>query len=140
MTEKKENMDAFYLGEPEDDIYRENILDHYRNPHNKGELKGFNFTDKENNPLCGDTIEAFIRVEDGKVKGISWKGSGCAISQASMSMLTDEIKGKSVEEIKKMTKDDIVKMLGIKLGIVRLKCALLGLKTISKALDVRMTR
>jgi len=119
----------------DDEIYKENIIDHYKNPHNFGELKSPTHKHKEHNPLCGDNIEVFIKVNKNKIEDVKFIGKGCAISIASMSMLSDMIKGKNIKDIEKLTKDDMMKMLGINVGIGRIKCALLSLKTVSKALE-----
>jgi nitrogen fixation NifU-like protein len=114
-----------------DDMYREVILDHYKNPRNKGTLDPADFSFEDDNPLCGDRIRIDVRVgEDNKVKEVAFLGQGCAISQASASMLTEHILGKSLDEVKQLSKDDILEMLGIELGPVRLKCALLSLKVL----------
>ncbi|MEK6840101.1 MAG: Fe-S cluster assembly sulfur transfer protein SufU [Nanoarchaeota archaeon] len=118
----------------EQEIYRENILDHYKRPHNTGKLQHYTCSNRELNPLCGDELEIFLHIDNGRVKEITFIGKGCAISQASMSMLTDVIKGKLVREILTMTKDDIVNMLGIPIGAVRMKCAMLSLQTVHKSL------
>jgi nitrogen fixation protein NifU and related proteins len=114
-------------------MYHENILDHYKHPHNFGELKGASVHHHEHNPLCGDTIDLYLTIQDGKVADVKFTGKGCAISQASASMLTDEIKGKAIVEIEKLTKDSILEMLGITLSPIRLKCAMLSLDTLKNA-------
>ena len=112
-----------------DDMYREVILDHYKNPRNKGTLDPHDFTYEDENPLCGDKLRIDVRLDDQqRVKEVAFSGRGCAISQASASMLTEAIMGKTLDEVKQMGKDDILEMLGIELGPVRLKCALLSLK------------
>ncbi len=114
-----------------DDMYREVILDHYKNPHNHGTLDPNDFTFEDENPLCGDKLRIDVRLDaQRRVKEVAFSGKGCAISQASASMLTDSLVGKSVDEIKQLGKDDILEMLGIELGPVRLKCALLSLKVL----------
>ena len=114
-----------------DDLYREIILDHYKNPRHKGALDPHDFSFEDENPLCGDKIRIDVRLdEDRRVKEVAFNGRGCAISQASASMLTESILGKSLDEVKQLTKDDILEMLGIELGPVRLKCALLSLKVL----------
>ena len=128
---QKENLDPNFVGEG---MYRENILDHYKHPHNHGEIKGAEIKFTENNPLCGDVITVNLRLNDHKVEDIKFRGSGCAISQSAMSMLSDEIKGKSLEEIKNIKRDDIVNMLGIEIGIVRTKCAMLGLVAVKEGI------
>ncbi|MEM0382368.1 MAG: SUF system NifU family Fe-S cluster assembly protein [Nitrososphaerota archaeon] len=108
----------------------ENILDHYRNPRNYGELADADIRVKDSNPLCGDVVEMHIKVRDGVVEDIRFKGKGCAISQASASMLTERVRGKRLEEVKDIDRQYILNMLGIELSPVRLKCALLSLKVL----------
>jgi len=117
-----------------DDFYRENILDHYRHPHNKGELAQPTHTHQEDNPLCGDVIRIDLHVnENDVIDQVGFSGEGCAISQASASMLTEMLEGKTLEEAKQLGKEDILAALGIELGPVRLKCALLSLKVLKGA-------
>jgi nitrogen fixation NifU-like protein len=111
-------------------IYEEDILDHYENPSNYGTLENPDISHEEDNPLCGDQIRIDLKVEDGMIADVRFSGHGCTISQAAASMLTEEIKGRPLEEVKKMTRDDILEMLGIHLGPVRLKCGLLSLKVL----------
>jgi nitrogen fixation NifU-like protein len=118
----------------EEEIYRENILDHYKNPHNKRALSACTAQARELNPICGDEITVFLDIADGKVKDASFTGHGCAISQAAISMLTDEIKDRPVKEIKNIESDDIYKLLGIPISVTRIKCALLSLKTVQGAI------
>lgn len=114
-----------------EDMYRENILDHYQNPRNYGTLKDPDVSYEDDNPLCGDVIRIdLILDETDRIREVAFSGEGCAISQASASMLTEEIQGKSLEEIKHLGKEDILELLGIELGPVRLKCALLSLKVL----------
>jgi nitrogen fixation NifU-like protein len=114
-----------------DDMYREVILDHYKNPRNKGILDPHDFSYEDENPLCGDKLRIDVRLgADRRVKEVAFSGRGCAISQASASMLTETIVGKTLDEIKQLKKDDILELLGIELGPVRLKCALLSLKVL----------
>jgi len=114
-----------------DDLYRENILDHYRNPRNYGELEDPDISHEEYNPLCGDRITIQLKVNDDDViEAVRFHGHGCAISQASASMLTEMIEGMTLDEVKKITKEDVLEMLGIPIGPVRLKCALLSLKAL----------
>lgn len=114
-----------------DDFYKENILDHYRHPRNTGTLEQPTHSHEEHNPLCGDVIRIDLHVnEDNIIDQVAFKGKGCAISQASASMLTEMIKGKTLEEAKKIGKEDILEALGIEIGPVRLKCALLSLKVL----------
>jgi nitrogen fixation protein NifU and related proteins len=114
------------------DIYRELILDYYRNPRNYGKLEKFDIDARDTNPLCGDEIEMQIRVGEGqKIEEIKFAGKGCAISQAAASMLTELAKGKPLDWVKKLSKEDIFKMLGnAELGPSRVKCALLGMKVL----------
>ena len=114
-----------------DDFYRELILDHYKNPRNFGTLEQPDFTYEDDNPLCGDRIRIDVKLdEEGRVAAVRFSGQGCAISQASASMLTEEIIGKSLEEVKQIDKQYLLDLLGIPLGPVRLKCALLSLKVL----------
>lgn len=113
-----------------DDLYREHILDHYQNPRNYGELKDADVSHEEYNPLCGDRLIIELKYEDDHVAKARFHGEGCAISQASASMLTEAIVGKTVDEVKLITKDDVLEMLGIPVGPVRMKCALLALKAL----------
>lgn len=114
-----------------DDLYREVILDHYKNPRNHGVLDPNDFTYEDENPLCGDKLRIDVRLDDNQVvKEVAFSGRGCAISQASASLLTEDIKGKTLDEIKQIGKEEILDMLGIELGPVRLKCALLSLKVL----------
>lgn len=108
----------------------EDILDHYRNPRNYGEIENPDIHAKDLNPLCGDVIELFIKVKDGVVSEVKFKGKGCAISQASASKLTEKIIGMRLEDVRKLSRQDILDMLGIELSPVRLKCALLSLKVL----------
>jgi nitrogen fixation NifU-like protein len=113
-----------------DALYREAILDHYRHPRHKGHLEAPDISYHDHNPFCGDEITLELKIEDGKVVQAAFDGRGCAISQASASMMTEEIIGKSLEELRGWTKDDILDLLGIEVGPVRLKCALLPLKAL----------
>lgn len=112
------------------DLYRELILDHYQHPHNHGEIPDADISYEDSNPLCGDKIRIDIKLRGDIVEDVKFNGKGCAISQASASLLTDELIGKSLDEIKKMDKQFILDLLGIPLGPTRIKCALLPLKVI----------
>ena len=112
------------------DLYREHILDHYQHPRNHGEIEDPDISQEEYNPLCGDRLVLQLKLEDDHVADVKFHGEGCAISQASASMLTELVEGKSVDELKALTKEDILDMLGIPIGPVRLKCALLSLKAL----------
>ncbi len=121
-----------------DDLYRDEILEHYRQPHNFGTLESPDASYEGNNPLCGDRITMMLAVDaDGNVADVAFSGRGCAISQASASLLTDEIKGRPVAEVKEMRNQDILDLLGIEISPARLKCALLSLDTLHHALDER---
>jgi nitrogen fixation NifU-like protein len=114
-----------------DDFYRENILDHYRHPRNKGRLEHPTHSHEEQNPLCGDVIRIDLHVtDDNVIDQVGFEGQGCAISQAAASMLTEMIQGKTLDEVKQLGKEDILEALGIEVGPVRLKCALLSLKVL----------
>ena len=113
-----------------EDLYRDNIIDHYQNPRNYGTLEHPDISYEDSNPVCGDELRIDLQVKDGKVVDARFSGHGCSISQASASMLTEEIIGKSLEEVKQIDKQYLLAMLGIPLGPVRLKCALLSLKVL----------
>ncbi len=110
------------------------ILDHYRNPRNYGEIENPDIHMRDSNPLCGDIIEIFIKVKDGVISDVKFKGRGCAISQASASKLTEKLIGMKIEDAKNLSRQDILDMLGIELSPVRLKCALLSLKVLKTGL------
>lgn len=114
-----------------DDLSREVIIDRYQNPHHKGRLDPNDIAYEDDNPLCGDHILIELRVnEQGTVTEATFDGHGCSISQASADMLVERVIGLGLEEVKQITKEDILDMLGIELGPVRLKCALLSLKVL----------
>ena len=113
-----------------DSLYRDIILDHYRNPRNKGTLDPADYSYEDVNPLCGDEIRIDVQVADDKVSDIKFSGRGCAVSQASVSILTEMVEGMSLDEVKALTKDDMLEELGIPVSPARLKCALLGLKVL----------
>ncbi len=117
-----------------DDFYRDFILDHYRNPHNFGHLDHFDASAEDLNPLCGDRIRVELALDaQQNVTDVRFSGKGCAISQASMSMLTDEIKGKSLSEIATLPKEAVLDNVGIGISPARMKCAMLGLKVLKSA-------
>lgn len=114
-----------------DDLYREVIIEHYKNPGYRGELDPADISYEDENPLCGDHLKIDLRLDsDNNVTEAAFSGHGCAISQASADLLIESIIGKNLEEVKKLTKQDVLDLLGIDLGPVRLKCALLSLKVI----------
>jgi nitrogen fixation NifU-like protein len=115
-----------------DDMYREVILDHYKHPHNAGSLEQPDISHEEHNPLCGDRIRIDLQVESGIITDVRFQGRGCAISQAAASLLTDELKGKSLDEARAISKEDVLDLIGVPLdkNPVRVKCALLPLKAL----------
>ncbi len=115
-------------------LYQEEIMEHYRRPHNYGTIENADIIQKERNNSCGDELTFYINLKDGKVHEVQFNGEGCAISQAAASMLTDKITGMSIQKIQTITKKDIINLLGIELGPTRLKCALLSLQGISRSL------
>jgi nitrogen fixation NifU-like protein len=118
-----------------DDLYRDYILEHYRRPHNFGVLEDPSASYEGANPLCGDRITMQITVKDGVVTEVGFTGRGCAISQASASLLTDEIKGKPAEAVAGFGADDLLELLGIEISPARLKCAMLSFDSLQHLLD-----
>ena len=114
----------------DDQFYREYILDHYKNPRNFGRLTNADISHEEENPLCGDVIGIELKLRDGVIDDVRFHGRGCAISQASASLLTERLKGMSLEEARKIGKEDVLEELGIDISPARLKCALLSLKVL----------
>jgi nitrogen fixation protein NifU and related proteins len=114
----------------DDQFYREYILDHYRNPRNFGKLEHPDLSHEEDNPLCGDVVGMDFRLRDGVIEDVRFHGRGCAISQASASLLTERLKGMSLDEAKQIGKEDVLDELGIDISPARLKCALLSLKVL----------
>jgi len=112
------------------DMYRQQILDHYKNPRNYGEIEGADIEHVGENPMCGDTIKMFVVLadDDDTVEHVSFIGDGCAISQASASMLSEELQGMSLSAVREMDRDDIIDMLGVELSPMRIKCAVLAEK------------
>jgi nitrogen fixation NifU-like protein len=120
-----------------DALYRDFILDHYRNPRNAGTIENADASFEDINPLCGDKVRLDLRIRDGVIEDVKFKGRGCAISQASTSLLTEEIKGKKIADIDLIGKDEVLANLGINISAARLKCALLGLKVLKQALALK---
>ncbi len=118
----------------EQELYKENILEHYNFPHNKGPLPQAKIVNKEFNPVCGDTITVYLQIENNKIANFTWEGSGCVVSQAAISLLSDELRQKSLREIKQMDQQIVLNLLGIPISHTRIKCALLSLKAVQGAL------
>lgn len=117
------------------EIYKEHILDLYKNPHNKGNLNNPTHEFSKNNPLCGDEIKIQLIVNDNKITDVKFSGQGCAISQASASLLTDKIKNINIQKIKKLKKEDVLNLLKIPISYTRIRCALLPLEALKRALE-----
>jgi nitrogen fixation protein NifU and related proteins len=116
------------------DMYMEEILDHYRNPRNFGEVAGANLQVRDTNPLCGDEVSFTAKISGEKLEEVKFKAEGCAISIASSSLLLENLDGKNLQDVIKMTNDELIDLLGIEIGPSRIKCALLGLMTLKKGL------
>ncbi len=116
-----------------DDFYRDYILDHYRNPRNFGRLEHPDAAAEDLNPLCGDEIRIELQLEDGVVSDVRFSGKGCAISQASASMLTEAVKGMKLVDVAKLSKDIVLENVGIGISPTRMKCAMLGLRVLKSA-------
>jgi nitrogen fixation NifU-like protein len=116
-----------------DDFYRDYILDHYRNPRNFGSLERSDVAAEDLNPLCGDQIRIELKLDDGVVSDLRFSGKGCAISQASASMLTEQVKGMKLSDVAKLSKDAVLENVGISISPTRMKCAMLGLRVLKSA-------
>jgi nitrogen fixation NifU-like protein len=117
-----------------DELYRDQILEHYKRPHHFGRLEAFDLDFEDSNPFCGDEQHVFLKLdEDGRVSEVAFEGQGCAISTAATSLLTDELEGMTREEILALPKDFVLDLLGIDISATRMKCAMLGLKVVKGA-------
>ncbi|MDQ6931263.1 MAG: SUF system NifU family Fe-S cluster assembly protein, partial [Candidatus Eremiobacteraeota bacterium] len=116
-----------------EDFYKDYILDHYRSPRNFGKFETPDIAAEDVNPLCGDEIRIELMVDGGIVKDIRFSGKGCAISQASVSMLTESVKGRSLEDVARLSQDVVLENVGIGISPTRMKCAMLGLKVLKSA-------
>jgi len=115
-----------------EDLYKEELLEHYRDPQNHGELENPDIKYRDFNPLCGDEVEIFMKVKDDVIDEIKFTGKGCAISQAAASIVTEHVKGKKLQEVIKMSNQEMQELLPIEVDYLRIKCALLALKAIQK--------
>jgi nitrogen fixation protein NifU and related proteins len=122
-----------------DDLYRAEILEHYRHPHNFGTLEHPDVSQEGSNPLCGDRLTIQLAIDEGDViRDVAFTGRGCAISQASASLLTDRLRGMPLGEVARLTRQDVLDELGIEISPARLKCALLSIETLRRGLDDRV--
>jgi nitrogen fixation protein NifU and related proteins len=117
-----------------DELYRDQILEHYKRPHHFGRLADYDLYFEDSNPFCGDEQHVFLKLDDeGRVSEVSFEGQGCAISTAATSLLTDELAGRTREEILALPRDFVLELLGIDISATRMKCAMLGLKVVKGA-------
>lgn len=124
-----------------DTLYPKHVMEHYRTPHNRGAIDDPDFSCQVDNPLCGDVVRVGVLLQDGKVRDAKFTGHGCVICIAAASILTDEIVGKSTEELEALDRGEALRLLGMELGPVREKCALLPLRALKHGLQTwRMRR
>ena len=116
------------------EMYQDNILDHYENPSHQGTLEQPTFEIRDLNPLCGDEVRIQVRLDAGRLAAIRFEGKGCVISLAAASMLMEEVEGKTLDEVKKMGRQDMLDLLGVPLTTMRVKCAMLPLRALEKAI------
>ncbi|HEX4307833.1 MAG TPA: SUF system NifU family Fe-S cluster assembly protein [Solirubrobacterales bacterium] len=116
-----------------DELYRDQILEHYKRPHNFGVVEGADLEFEDTNPFCGDEQHVTIKLDDDRVVEVAFEGKGCAISTAATSLLTDELVGKTREEVLRLPKEYVLELLGIDISATRMKCAMLGLKITKSA-------
>jgi len=117
-------------------MYRQQILDHYRNPRNYGEIEDATYSHVGENPMCGDEIAMDVVLEDDVIQRVAFRGDGCAISQAAASMLSERLPGTSLEELAEMDRDDVIDMLGVDISPMRVKCAVLAEKVAQDGADI----
>ena len=120
------------------DMYRQQILDHYKNPRNHGELEDATFTHTGENPMCGDTIEMDVVLDDDEetIEAVAFRGDGCAISQAAASMLSERLEGMTIRELEELNRDDVIDMLGVDISPMRVKCAVLAEKVAQDGAEI----
>lgn len=116
------------------DLYADNILEHYRNPCNTGTLQGADITHEEKNWSCGDAVTVHLRIENACIREMRWEGTGCAISQAAMSLLSERLEGMETATVIAMEQEDMYALLGIPIGPRRLQCAMIGLHAVQNAI------
>lgn len=125
----------YHVGNTLSEGFPKHILEHYKRPKNYGEIKDASIVVRDSNRLCGDYIEIYLKIDGNRISAISFKGQGCMISQAAASILTEFVKDKEVGDVLKLTKNDMTKMLGLQLGPVRVKCAMLPLTALKKGIE-----
>jgi nitrogen fixation NifU-like protein len=121
------------------DLYADNILEHYRNPRGKEEVDDPSIEHEEKNVSCGDAIKLQLKIEDGSITAVGWSGTGCAISQAAMSMLAEELEGMNVDDASKLSEQNVYDLLGVPISPRRVNCALLSLHVLKNAVNSKLT-